>query len=230
MISRALVLAERIAPGAVAYARRRRAQPLFGAVRKRIKGAGNRIVWGNSILVRVRFDIVGSDNVVDIADGCTLRDVFFRIRGNGHRIAIGKACRFNHGGTVWFEDSGCTLIVGEGSSFEEVGIAGNETGSKVEIGPDCMFAYDIDLRTGDSHSIVEAESGRRINPAKDVRIGEHVWIGAHSILLKGVEIPDNCVVAGGSVVTKAFDEPGVIIAGNPAKVVRQGITWLRDRI
>lgn len=199
-------------------------------VRKRVDGHGNAIRWGDSTMDRVRFDIVGDGNSIDIADGCTLRNVVFHIRGDGHTIKIAKDCRFTTGGSFWFEDSGCSCQVGEGSSFENVNLALTEAGSRIEIGRDCMFAYDIDVRTGDSHSIVESETGKRINPAANVRIGDHVWVGTHAILLKGVELPNDCIVASGSVVTKSVDEPGSIVAGNPAHVVRKGVSWLRERI
>lgn len=91
-----------------------------------------------------------------------------------------------------------------------------------------MFAYDIDVRTGDSHAIVDAQTGARINHARDIRIGNHVWIAAHCIILKGVSIADNSVVGTGSVVAPVHEE-GVIVAGNPAKIVKRGISWTRSR-
>jgi acetyltransferase-like isoleucine patch superfamily enzyme len=93
-----------------------------------------------------------------------------------------------------------------------------------------MFAYDIDVRTGDSHSIISQSSNERINYAKDIFIGDHVWIAAHSILLKGSSISENSVVATGSVVTQAFEKKGIIIGGNPATQIKEGITWSRKRI
>lgn len=52
-----------------------------------------------------------------------------------------------------------------------------------------------------------------------------MWIGKRVLCLKGTIIPDNCVVGGGSVVTKRFDEPNSIIVGNPAKVINTNIFW-----
>lgn len=56
----------------------------------------------------------------------------------------------------------------------------------------------------------------------DTYIGKNCFIGAHSILLPGIRIGDNCIVATGSVVTKDV-ESGCIVAGNPARVIRTGI-------
>ena len=93
-----------------------------------------------------------------------------------------------------------------------------------------MFAYDIDLRTGDSHSIIDCQTQERLNFAKDIEIGNHVWVATRCLILKGAKVADNSVIASGSIVTKSFSEPGVVIAGNPAKVVKEGITWSRDRV
>ncbi len=111
----------------------------------------------------------------------------------------------------------------------EVHIAVTEPGSKVVVGEECMFANDIDIRTGDSHSILDAATGKRINFAENVTIGDHVWVASHAIILKGVEIGADSVVAAGSIVTKSC-APGSLLAGNPARVIREGISWKRERI
>jgi acetyltransferase-like isoleucine patch superfamily enzyme len=55
------------------------------------------------------------------------------------------------------------------------------------------------------------------------RIGKRCFIGARSILLPGIEIGDECVVASGSVVTKNVP-PRSLVAGNPARIIRENIS------
>ena len=55
-----------------------------------------------------------------------------------------------------------------------------------------------------------------------ITIGRNCFIGARSVVMYGVSIPDNVIVAAGSVVTKSISESNVIVAGNPAKVIS---TW-----
>jgi acetyltransferase-like isoleucine patch superfamily enzyme len=99
----------------------------------------------------------------------------------------------------------------------------------MEIHKDCMLAKYVEIRTGDSHSIVDKETGKRINKAANVCIEEHVWIGAHAKILKGVTIGNNSVIGTASVVTKDVPE-GSIASGVPARVIRTGISWDRKRI
>lgn len=201
----------------------------FSGVRKIIRG-NNSINHKNAKFSEVVFDITGEDNAIEIKEDCTLNNVTFYIRGNNHKVLIDKNCRFNRGGSVWIEDHNCCLIIGENSTFEDVHIAVTEPGSQIRIGRDCMFAYDIDIRTGDSHSIISQENNERINYAKDVLIGDHVWVAAHSCILKGSSISENSVVATGSIVTQVYEKKGIIIGGNPSRQLQEGITWSRKRI
>jgi len=109
-------------------------------------------------------------------------------------------------------------------------LAATEPNSSIEIGKECMFAYDIDVRTGDSHSILDATTKERLNYAQNISIADNVWIAAHVSILKGVTIAQNSVVATRSVVTKPFKDTSVLIGGVPAKVLKENIIWDKKRI
>jgi acetyltransferase-like isoleucine patch superfamily enzyme len=177
----------------------------------------------------VELDVVGDNNQLIIGPGSELWNVYFRLRGSDQRIEFGENCRISRGGKLWFEDDNCSLVVGSNTTMVEVHIAVTENGSMVTIGEDCMFANDIDLRTGDSHSVIDVNTGERLNFPGNIHIGRHVWIAPHTVILKGVSLGENTIVATGSVVTKSF-EAGVIIGGNPARIIKTGVSWTRDRI
>jgi acetyltransferase-like isoleucine patch superfamily enzyme len=92
-----------------------------------------------------------------------------------------------------------------------------------------MFGGGIDVTVGDLHSIVDVETGKRINPAADVSIGERVWIGQNALSLKGAAIGAGSVIGACSIVTGAIPENSVAV-GNPARVIRSGATWRHDLI
>lgn len=197
--------------------------------RRRIRGRDNVIIARDSLLHRVTFDITGDGNRIEIGRRCRLRGVRFTIRGNGHRILIGDGCVFEEGGDLVLEDDECTLSIGARTTFIEAALAVTESGSVMSIGEDCMFAYRIEARTGDSHAILDVQSGDRLNPAQDVSIADRVWIGVGVMLLKGTAVLADSVVGAGSIVSSAFVESNVVIAGNPARIVRRGIAWTRER-
>ena len=82
----------------------------------------------------------------------------------------------------------------------------------VHVGERSYVAFDAAILTHDRTRHLYAHT----------RIGRHCFIGARSILLPGVEIGDESVVAAGSVVTKSVP-PRSVVAGNPAVVIRSGI-------
>ena len=197
-------------------------------LRKTIRGESNVFEAQGARLSGVHMDVIGDNNQVKIGSGSVLTNVHFRIRGSGHRIEFGENCRISRGAVLWFEDRNGVLRVGSNTTMVEVHIAVTEK-STVTIGEDCMFANDIDIRTGDSHSVIDTLTGERLNPAGDIFISRHVWVAPHTVILKGVNIGENSIVATGAVVTRSCD-PGVIIGGNPAKVIKTGVSWKRERI
>lgn len=89
--------------------------------------------------------------------------------------------------------------------------------AEVKIGDNCLIGPNVGLYTA-GHSI-EPEGRNQGGYAIPITIGNDVWIGGSSVVLAGVTIGDNSIVAAGSVVTK--DVPAnVIVAGNPAKVLK----------
>ena len=65
--------------------------------------------------------------------------------------------------------------------------------------------------------------------AQNIVVGNHVWIGARSIILKGVNIGNNSIIGTNSIVTKSIPSHS-IAAGIPAKVLKNNVDWVRERI
>ena len=98
---------------------------------------------------------------------------------------------------------------------------------------DCVFLDAAPIKIGDNcmvgpktciyaigHPLDAQERNRHIGIPKSVVIGNNVWIGGGVTILPGVSIGDNSVVAAASVVTKSFPD-NVVIAGNPARIIRK---------
>lgn len=94
---------------------------------------------------------------------------------------------------------------------------------RIEIGTHCLIANDVTIADNDGHPLDPEKRLQYLPPepeaCREVVIGDNVWIGKGSIVLKGVTIGNGAIVAAGSVVTR--DVPAyTVVAGNPARVVK----------
>lgn len=96
--------------------------------------------------------------------------------------------------------------------------------SELIIGDDCMISWGVDIWCTDVHTIMD-EDGNPKNFGRYIELGKHVWIGKDSKIGKNVRIADNCIIGWGSIVTKGTEETNVILAGNPAKIIKRNIDW-----
>lgn len=182
------------------------------------------------------------------ARGSLLKNTSCKIYGGG-KVVIGKKSRLTNckieiknekcslilgrnliikNVTFWIEDDNSSIEVGNGVTIESGHIASTE-GKKIEIGDGCMLSNDIEIRNGDSHPIFDKEKSIRINSASDVKIGNGVWVAAHVRILKGGAIANGCVIGCSSVVTQPLIKEECIYAGNPAKLLKENVEWVRDR-
>lgn len=200
----------------------------FGLNKIKIKGKKNKI-FSSSFLKNSRITINGNNNIIDLGYLSFFRNCNFYISGNNNRIIINNNV-ISIQTDYYIEENGNLISIGNKTNFEgKTHLAATE-GKSILIGEDCLFSSDIVIRTGDSHSIIEKNSKIRINQAKNVTIGNHVWIGNKVIVLKGSNILDHSIIGSGAVVTKQFKEDNIIIGGNPAIILKNNIDWLHKRI
>lgn len=88
----------------------------------------------------------------------------------------------------------------------------------VYIGDRCAISWNVTIMDNDFHYIDANDN------SKPIYIGDDVWIGCHSLILKGVHIGNGAVIAAGSVVTKDVP-PYSVVGGNPAKVIKTDVQW-----
>jgi acetyltransferase-like isoleucine patch superfamily enzyme len=89
--------------------------------------------------------------------------------------------------------------------------------SRVSIGSDCLIGAHVMIMDCDFHRVEDKGWDLSGSP---ITVEDRVWLGNRSIVLKGVRIGHDAVVAAGAVVTKDV-QPRTVVAGNPARVVRE---------
>lgn len=89
---------------------------------------------------------------------------------------------------------------------------------EVRFGDNCMLGPNVQIYTA-THPIHPIERNSGLEFGKPIKIGNNVWVGGSAVILPGVTIGDNVVIAAGAVVTK--DVPAnVVVGGNPAKIMK----------
>ena len=133
----------------------------------------------------------------------------------------------------------CATIIGEPAARVKLGVWGRDLDSgrievgdyvlispgtrisasdEIIIGDSVMMANGVYITDSDWHGIYDrTERDERVAP---IHIHDNVWLGDHCIVLKGVTIGENSVVAAHAVITRDVP-PNVVVAGNPAKVVKE---------
>ena len=164
---------------------------------------------------------------MEVQDGAILKHCTIRVSGNNNRIVFCEKS-FAKGADLCTEDDGNSIVIGQRTNLcGKIHLAAIE-GTKILIGEDCLFSSEIVFRTGDSHSILDLD-GNRTNPSEDIVIGDHVWLGHRVLINKGVHIGADNIVGTAAVVTKSISETNAVIAGVPAKVIKTGVNWDKER-
>ncbi|MYL30766.1 hypothetical protein GLW03_13195 [Halobacillus halophilus] len=169
-------------------------------------------------------NITGTDNNIVVGKGSSCRKLQIEIKGNNNLVSIGENCSVV--GKIVITGDNQKVMIGDKTTFGNATLLARD-GQDIIIGEDCLFSTAIKVRTSDSHPIIEVESGKAINDAETVIIGDHVWVGAEVVILKGAEIPNDSIIGASSVVTKKFKQENTVIAGFPAQVIKEGTSWER---
>jgi len=171
-----------------------------------IKGLGNISTDG---LLKIGIDYVGFTHRKDV----TYLNINGRldIKGNS---SIGRGCRLDIGNKAVVQLGNGTFV----NPYSKFIIQ-----HKLEIGEDCAISWNCQFLDDDFHEL--NYEGRKLQTSNAIAIGDRVWIGSNVSVFKGANIPNGCVIASNSVVKEKFEEENVLIAGNPARIIKRNVSW-----
>lgn len=150
------------------------------------------------------------------------RDSIIDIEGSGQIVFKGKA-DLSQGISLRIADKAQLSI---GGDFYSNGYCSIKCRKKITIGNGNMWGWNVVVMDTDGHPIYDKDH-MIINGNKEIQIGENVWLASYSKVLKGAIIPSGCIVGMGSLVTRQEQRKNVILAGIPARVMKEDITWDR---
>ena len=169
---------------------------------------GNRVNFSSFKTGSIPYIMVAKGGILKLGKNVTLNNSLI-----GQPLFRNQPC-------VLFVDKQAQLTIGSNTGMSSATIVCHD---HISIGNHVTIGRNTIIYDSDSHSLNpqirasnEDQKGRIEKP---VIIHDNVFIGAHSIILKGVEIGENSIIGAGSVVTKSIP-PNQIWAGNPAKFIK----------
>lgn len=158
----------------------------------------NHFVFGAATLGDMSSRTVESHLIIEAGGVLTVDSATI---GRGSRVLIGENAKVTIGHSSYLSDN-CFVSVA----------------TELKIGNGCFISWAVQIIDDDGHEI----DGKPTR--KPITIEDNVWVGSQVSILKGTFIGKGCVVAAGAVVSGKFPE-NCLIAGVPAKVIREKINW-----
>ena len=192
---------------------------LGGKVEVVRKAADSRLVLGDWVYLSadVRLWLNGPGATIELGDRVYLSDdVHLWLEGPASTIELGDRVFLEEGVRLFLNGPRAAIEIGERTYVNRS--AEIMSRERVTIGRGCALAPDVLIMDSDMHRL---EGHPWTAP---VTIGDRVWIASRAIVLKGVTIGEGAVVGAGAVVTSDVP-PRAVVAGVPAKVIREGVTW-----
>jgi len=193
---------------------------------RRLRPARKPVVINKLLELKKNGNLVSQHN----SDIDSLNIYFYELDNGYPNVSVGAECFLENNITIYQRNSkvkiGDRVYLGPNTNLNCY--------SEIEIGDDVMFAWGCTVMDTNAHAltwmhrvndVIDWKKGWQAKDwsnveSKKIKIGNKCWIGFNSIILKGVELGEGCVVAAGSVVTKSFS-PYSVIGGNPAVFIKE---------
>jgi acetyltransferase-like isoleucine patch superfamily enzyme len=167
---------------------------------KKIQYGSNLRCWGKINVMRY------PGSVIKMGNRCS-----FRSDNSSNMIGVNRRCMLST------HSEKAVITIGNNCGFSGTVIGARE---KIEMGNDVLCGANTLITDFDWHGILPHERRSSPGDSRPIIIGNNVFIGYGTVVLKGVTIGDNSVIGANSVVTKNIPA-NVIAGGNPCKVIKE---------
>lgn len=137
----------------------------------------------DTILWKSNIKVVGKNNIINIGKAVVLKHTKIKIQGENNKIIIGENVRIYENCEFLIEGDNCEINIGQKTTIGSANIFCGEGNSSISIGENCMLSREVSMNTSDFHSIIDVSTNSRINPPKNIIIGDHVWIGFNTTII-----------------------------------------------
>lgn len=124
---------------------------------------------------------------------------------------------------------GCCVEVGKkavlilGRNFCMTGRSTLLCTNRITFGDECLLSWDLLIMDSDWHQVISTIDSEVLNSSKPITVGNHVWIGCRSIILKGVNISNHVIIAANSTISHSISKEFVAVSSN--RVLKENVRW-----
>ena len=185
-------------------------------------------IEGNPQFINSTITFKGENNILYCEGNVKLVSAKFAFEGSNSIIYLSSSLNSQYSfGIVIYNDS--TFFIGREANMASPIHINIQESQNVIIGAECSISSGVNIRTADIHPIYNNQSKQRINFAKSVFIGDHVWIGHLSYISRGVKIGSGAIIENYSFLPHNAKIPSnSLVVGNPAKIERSNVFFTKE--
>lgn len=157
---------------------------------------------GHVVIKKSNIKFNGSNSIIFLSQNSWDYQLKVRIY-NENVLYIGKDC---------YHVKPITMIISEGKN--------------IFVGDNCMIALEAYFRNADAHLIYDSTSKKRINNPESIFIGDHVWVGQGTTILKGCQIESGVIIGAKSIISNKHISHNSVCVGS-GKTIKKGVFWDR---
>ena len=149
------------------------------------------------------------------------------VSGAGATVLVGPESEFTAGNI--YCGAGSSVIFDGGVTATREAVVDARNGGSIVARWGQLWAANVYVATDDMHRLTALDTGVRLNPyGARIQLGRHLWLGRDVIITGHVEVGDDAVIGTRSMVRGQKVPANTVVAGVPARVIRENVTWSED--
>ncbi len=181
----------------------------------------NKILGFEPVLRNSKIQFKGKNNVLICEENVKLSGSNIKFHGDNSIVYLAPPKYFYYLNISLFHN--CVMFFDEHVSMNGVLNLSLSEEKNIIIGQDCLFSFGIWMRLANPHLIYDANDMQRTSLTESIIIGDHVWVGQDSLIMKGARIGSGSIIAAKSVVPNKKIPSNNIWGGNPVRKIKSDI-------
>lgn len=193
-----------------------------------ISNLENNRISGSPEIKNSTISFKGFNNILYCEGNVKIINAQFSFEGNNSIIYLSSTQYSQYSlNVIIYNDS--TLFIGRGNNLSSPININIQENQNVIIGEECSISSGVNIRTSDIHPIYDNNTKERINHAKSVFIGDHVWVGHLAYISRGVKVGSGAIVENYSFIPHNIRiKSNSLVFGNPVRVERTNVFYIKD--